>query len=151
MVVCTIHQPSSSVFARLDKLYLLSQGKPVYFGPTAQLVDYFQSQGLVVPNHVNPADFALETINTDFGAKIEDIEKLSAAFRSNVLAAAVQAEYAPATAPSRSPALCFAGVCVPASASPLLTLVGVLCWCAVSLMREKAKKTEIKAGDFQNK
>ncbi|KAH6619468.1 P-loop containing nucleoside triphosphate hydrolase protein [Chaetomium sp. MPI-SDFR-AT-0129] len=66
IVVCSIHQPSTSTFNLFDKLLLLSAGKPHYFGPISQLVDYYASIGVTVPERVNPADFLLELVNTDF-------------------------------------------------------------------------------------
>lgn len=66
IVVCSIHQPSTSTFNLFDKLLLLSAGKPHYFGPISQLVDYYASIGVIVPERVNPADFLLELVNTDF-------------------------------------------------------------------------------------
>lgn len=66
IVVCSIHQPSTSTFNLFDKLLLLSAGKPHYFGPISQLVDYYASIGVMVPERVNPADFLLELVNTDF-------------------------------------------------------------------------------------
>lgn len=36
-VVCSIHQPRSSIFAMFDDLLLLSEGRPVYWGPADQV------------------------------------------------------------------------------------------------------------------
>ncbi|KAH6855864.1 P-loop containing nucleoside triphosphate hydrolase protein [Chaetomium sp. MPI-CAGE-AT-0009] len=66
IVVCSIHQPSTSTFGLFDKLLLLSAGKTHYFGPISQLVDYYASIGVTIPERANPADFLLELVNTDF-------------------------------------------------------------------------------------
>jgi ABC-type multidrug transport system ATPase subunit len=44
-VVCTIHQPRSSIYALFDQLLLLSQGKIVYYGDAKAATDYFNRQG----------------------------------------------------------------------------------------------------------
>lgn len=49
-----------------DKLCLLSQGKQHYFGPVTEVVPYYESIGLDVPVHSNPAEWLLELINVDF-------------------------------------------------------------------------------------
>jgi ABC-type multidrug transport system ATPase subunit len=66
IVVCSIHQPSTSTFDLFDKLLLLSAGKTHYFGATGQLIDYYTTIGVTVPTRANPADFLLELVNTDF-------------------------------------------------------------------------------------
>jgi ATP-binding cassette subfamily G (WHITE) protein 2 (SNQ2) len=55
--VCTIHQPSASLFAEFDSLLLLKAGgKTVYFGKIDELKDYFKSEGVHMPKHINPAE-----------------------------------------------------------------------------------------------
>ena len=66
IVVCSIHQPSTSTFELFDKLLLLSAGRPHYFGAISQLIDYYASIGVTIPERANPADFLLELVNTDF-------------------------------------------------------------------------------------
>ncbi|KAH6621251.1 P-loop containing nucleoside triphosphate hydrolase protein [Chaetomium sp. MPI-SDFR-AT-0129] len=66
VVICSIHQPSTSTFELFDKLLLLSAGKTHYFGATSQLVDYYTGIGVTIPQRANPADFLLELVNTDF-------------------------------------------------------------------------------------
>jgi hypothetical protein len=66
IVVCSIHQPSTSTFELFDKLLLLSAGKTHYFGAISQLIDYYTTIGVTVPERANPADFLLELVNTDF-------------------------------------------------------------------------------------
>lgn len=66
IVVCSIHQPSTSTFELFDKLLLLSAGRTHYFGVISQLVDYYASIGVTIPERANPADFLLELVNTDF-------------------------------------------------------------------------------------
>ena len=61
-VICTIHQPSSQVFAKFDKLLLMTEGKTAYFGPMAGARDFMESCGLTVPEFYNPADFYIQSL-----------------------------------------------------------------------------------------
>ena len=56
-VVCTLHQPSSDIFALYDDLMLLLDGRCVFNGAAAESVPYFASIGHPCPNFANPADF----------------------------------------------------------------------------------------------
>lgn len=58
-VICTIHQPSSEVFALFDRTILLADGKQVYEGPRVGLDDFFTAGGVPIPAQSNPADFAM--------------------------------------------------------------------------------------------
>lgn len=68
IVIASIHQPSTSTFSLFDKLLLLSQGKPHYFGPISGIDAHYASLSQELPLHVNPAEFLLELVNTDFAA-----------------------------------------------------------------------------------
>jgi len=56
-VVFTIHQPRSDIFPLLDIVMLLSQGQTVYFGPRAEVVDYFAGAGYPCSIYSNPLDY----------------------------------------------------------------------------------------------
>ncbi|KAJ4171376.1 hypothetical protein NW754_013145 [Fusarium falciforme] len=66
IVICSIHQPSTSTFNLFDKLLLLSRGKTHYVGPVSDVTMHYEEFGHKVPKHVNPAEFLLELINVDF-------------------------------------------------------------------------------------
>ncbi|KAK3302445.1 uncharacterized protein B0T15DRAFT_487574 [Chaetomium strumarium] len=68
IVVASIHQPSTATFNLFDKLLLMSHGKTHYFGPVAGVPAHYESLGYAMPMHVNPAEFLLEMVNTDFAA-----------------------------------------------------------------------------------
>ncbi|TDH69671.1 hypothetical protein CCR75_008130 [Bremia lactucae] len=65
-IVCTIHQPSSLVYNFFTNVIVLSAGSTVYCGPRSQMMAHFASVGHDCPPYVNPAEFFLSLVNTDF-------------------------------------------------------------------------------------
>merc|ERR1719397_898198 len=63
-VVCTIHQPSSEMFATFDDCLLLNDGHCVYSGSAEGLSPYFELQKRPCPQQYNPADHALFLVQT---------------------------------------------------------------------------------------
>lgn len=66
IVIASIHQPSTSTFELFDKLLLLSKGRTCYLGPTATVENHFFNIGYSLPMNVNPAEFILDVVSTDF-------------------------------------------------------------------------------------
>ncbi|KAF2711484.1 P-loop containing nucleoside triphosphate hydrolase protein [Pleomassaria siparia CBS 279.74] len=65
-LIVTIHQPRSDLFTHFGNLLLLARGgHPVYAGPARDMLSHFATQGYQCPEHVNPADFALDLITVD--------------------------------------------------------------------------------------
>jgi ABC-type multidrug transport system ATPase subunit len=65
-LIVTIHQPRSDLFKHFGNLLLLARGgHPVYAGRAENMLSHFASQGYNCPQHVNPADFALDLITVD--------------------------------------------------------------------------------------
>nr|ATB19621.1 putative ABCG7 [Juniperus procera] len=68
-VVCSIHQPRGSIYAKFDDLILLSEGAVVYAGPAKEEpLSYFSKYGFVCDEHVNPAEFFADLISVDYSS-----------------------------------------------------------------------------------
>lgn len=66
-VITTIHQPSSRLYHMFDKLLLLSEGCPIYYGMASTAVEYFSSIGFAPSiTTINPADLLLDLANGKF-------------------------------------------------------------------------------------
>ncbi|GAB4861153.1 hypothetical protein Ancab_036310 [Ancistrocladus abbreviatus] len=62
-VVTTIHQPSSRLFSKFDKLILLGKGSSLYFGKASEALSYFSSIGYSPLIAMNPAEFLIDLAN----------------------------------------------------------------------------------------
>ncbi|XP_074026119.1 ATP-binding cassette sub-family G member 4 isoform X2 [Leptinotarsa decemlineata] len=82
-IVCTIHQPSASLFNLFDQVYILSAGNCLYQGSTRKLVSFFEDVGFPCPTYHNPADYAIELACEEHGKdKIEKMIKANENGRS---------------------------------------------------------------------
>ncbi|KAL4789312.1 P-loop containing nucleoside triphosphate hydrolase protein [Aspergillus venezuelensis] len=67
-VLCTIHQPSASLFNAFDYLLLLAKGgKMTYFGQTGEgskkILEYFGKNGAPCPTDANPAEHIVDIVH----------------------------------------------------------------------------------------
>ncbi|KAM7263754.1 hypothetical protein ACFE04_001437 [Oxalis oulophora] len=62
-VVTTIHQPSSRLFHKFEKLILLGKGSLLYFGKASEAIPYFSAIGCSPSIVMNPAEFLLDLAN----------------------------------------------------------------------------------------
>nr|ANW72279.1 ABC-2 type transporter family protein [Tradescantia hirsutiflora] len=62
-VITTIHQPSSRLFHKFDKLILLGKGSLLYYGKASESLVYFSSIGCSPLIAMNPAEFILDLAN----------------------------------------------------------------------------------------
>lgn len=51
-----------------DKILLLSKGRTAYSGHVSMIEGYFRDKGFPMPMHVNPAEYLLDLVNTDFAS-----------------------------------------------------------------------------------
>ncbi|KAG9198157.1 hypothetical protein G6514_010427 [Epicoccum nigrum] len=75
-IICTIHQPSATLFDAFDVLLLLARGgRTTYFGPTGQysatVLEYFARNGLPCPTNSNPAEHVVDVVQGRFGTEID--------------------------------------------------------------------------------
>lgn len=61
-VICTIHQPSSEVYAMFDRVLLMAEGRVAYMGDIDGAYDFFREVGYACPTNFNPADFFIQTM-----------------------------------------------------------------------------------------
>ncbi|KAJ5747534.1 uncharacterized protein N7511_009230 [Penicillium nucicola] len=75
-VLCTIHQPSASLFNAFDYLLLLAKGgKMTYFGQTGEgsdiILDYFARNGAPCPEDANPAEHIVDVVQGRFDPNVD--------------------------------------------------------------------------------
>jgi len=64
IVIFTIHQPSSEIFSLLQKVFILADGKTVYFGERENSIDFFNDHlRLAYPDNYNPFEYFIEMTN----------------------------------------------------------------------------------------
>ncbi|KAK9503006.1 hypothetical protein O3M35_011671 [Rhynocoris fuscipes] len=80
-IVCTIHQPSASLFKLFDNVYVMAAGLCVYQGATEEMVPFIKNAAnLTCPTHYNPADYVIELMEEE-----ENINILSKAIENGKL------------------------------------------------------------------
>ncbi|KAI3965770.1 hypothetical protein MKX01_010727 [Papaver californicum] len=62
-VLMSIHQPSSRLYYMFNKILVLSEGNPLYFGKGNETMDYFAGIGYSPSVTMNPADFLSDLAN----------------------------------------------------------------------------------------
>ena len=75
IIICTIHQPSTKIYNEFDQLMIMSRGRPAFVGNVQDAVPYFTSLGYKCPSAMNPAEFFLDLVNSDF-SRDEDVKAI---------------------------------------------------------------------------
>ncbi|KAF8403411.1 hypothetical protein HHK36_011514 [Tetracentron sinense] len=100
-VITTIHQPSSRLFHKFEKLILLGKGSLLYFGKALEAMVYFSSIGCSPLIAMNPAEFLLDLANGNINdvsvpSELEDkvqMENLETETRNGKPSPAIVHEY----------------------------------------------------------
>ena len=73
-IISTIHQPSTDILARFDRIICLCEGRTIYDGKPLEIPQYFADLGYPPPAHTNPADHVLTIVNDD-DIRIRELNK----------------------------------------------------------------------------
>lgn len=77
-VICTIHQPSSQVYALFDMVLLMAEGQVAFMGKTSELPQFFEVLGNQCPPSFNPADYYIHTLAVIPSREKESLEQIQA-------------------------------------------------------------------------
>jgi len=72
-ILCTIHQPSSEVFALFDIVIFMKAGRIFYQGPVSRINTYYAEHDRPVPENFNPADFVMNLSQALSGDELEKL------------------------------------------------------------------------------
>lgn len=70
-IILTIHQPSSTLYSKLDRLILLHKGKTIYQGRADFISKYMTELQIFPPQNFNISDFFMYEIS-DYNAKMNN-------------------------------------------------------------------------------
>jgi len=76
-IICTIHQPSSQVFNKFDKLLLMAEGQTAYLGDAKDCKSFFAGANYPCPEDFNPADHFVQTLAVVPGSEEECHQRIS--------------------------------------------------------------------------
>ncbi|XP_017879116.1 ATP-binding cassette sub-family G member 1-like [Ceratina calcarata] len=66
-VICSLHTPSASIFAKFDHVYVIADGQCVYRSTVDNLVPFVRQIGIECPQYHNPADFVIDVAAGEYG------------------------------------------------------------------------------------
>ena len=73
-IITTIHQPSTDILERFDRIICLCEGQMIYDGKPLDIPQYFSALGYAPPPHTNPADHVMNIVNDD-DIRIRELNK----------------------------------------------------------------------------
>lgn len=76
-VVCTIHQPSATIFSLFDQIFVLAKGQCVYQGGPKVMVPFLSHINLNCPLHYSPSDYIIELCDSDDVDVVETLAELT--------------------------------------------------------------------------
>lgn len=75
-VICTLHQPSSEIFALIDQVICLCGGHCLWAGDRDQMASHFTKVGYPCPVGFNPADFVIFLMQTEPKTKTDELIRI---------------------------------------------------------------------------
>lgn len=84
-VVATIHQPSFKLLQTFDMLMLMTQGKMAFCGSVSQAISFYTGIGLLIPEHINPAEHFLDLLQVRTSDDEERVDRIIDAFETSEL------------------------------------------------------------------
>jgi len=67
-IMCTIHQPSSELFAMFDQVLLLAEGRVAFFGEPDEAISFFGDHGYKCPRNYNPAEYLINVLSSEMNS-----------------------------------------------------------------------------------
>ncbi|GFO40888.1 ATP-binding cassette sub-family g member [Plakobranchus ocellatus] len=71
VILCTIHQPSSDIFAMFNQILLLAEGRTAFMGSQEKAMEFFGRLQFPCPPTYNPADHFILTLAVEPGREAE--------------------------------------------------------------------------------
>ncbi|CAG2101752.1 unnamed protein product [Medioppia subpectinata] len=108
-IVCTIHQPSSQVFALFDHLLLMTNGRLAFMGTRDNAKDFFSSIGYLCSINQNPSDYYMNqlalTSNSGSKERVNGIcdKYMASEYMTDLLCKIDQSKHQPSQYGNKSP------------------------------------------------
>nr|AAL68329.1 RE70153p [Drosophila melanogaster] len=76
-IVCTIHQPSATIYNYFDSIYVLAKGQCVYQGSPRATIPFLRLAQLDCPRHYSPSDYIIELVDAEDGHLVPALSDLT--------------------------------------------------------------------------
>ncbi|XP_017059738.1 ATP-binding cassette sub-family G member 1 [Drosophila ficusphila] len=76
-IVCTIHQPSATIYNYFDSIYVLAKGHCVYQGSPRATIPFLRLAQLDCPIHYSPSDYIIELVDAEDGHLVPGLSDLT--------------------------------------------------------------------------
>ncbi|XP_044251758.1 ATP-binding cassette subfamily G member 4 [Drosophila takahashii] len=76
-IVCTIHQPSATIYNYFDSIYVLAKGHCVYQGSPRATIPFLRLAQLDCPRHYSPSDYIIELVDAEDGHLVPSLSELT--------------------------------------------------------------------------
>ncbi|EDV39371.1 uncharacterized protein Dana_GF25279, isoform B [Drosophila ananassae] len=76
-IVCTIHQPSATIYNYFDSIYVLAKGNCVYQGSPKATIPFLRLARIDCPRHYSPSDYIIELVDAEEGHLVPTLSDLT--------------------------------------------------------------------------